>query len=57
MALEYVSHAINLGTDNNLYHYYLLKADIYNSLNNYDSTALYLKKALTSNDLYIKAAK
>ena len=56
LALEYVSHAINLGTDNNLYHYYLLKADIYNSLNNYDSTALYLKKALTSNDLYIKAA-
>lgn len=56
LALEYVSHAINLGTDNNLYHYYLLKADIYNSLNNYDSIALYLKKALTSNDLYIKAA-
>lgn len=55
-ALEYVTQAINLGNSDNLHHYYLLKADIYNSLNSYDSVNFYFNKALNSSDLYIKAA-
>lgn len=55
-ALEYVNQAINLGKNDNLYHYYLLKADIYNSLNIFDSVTIYLNKALLSSDLYIKSA-
>ena len=55
-ALKCLTSAINLGTGTNLYHYYISKADIYNSLHEYDSVRMYFNMAANSDDLYIKSA-